>query len=370
MKNKKIILIIIGVVVGIALIGSILFYNHGISAVSTKDEEVIVKIESGSSASQMLDTLDKAGLVNNKLCGKLFLKFNHFDKLQANTYIFHKNMSLSEIFDIIQNPDFKYILKSKLTIKEGNTIPEVAKAFSEILDMSDDDIIKAWSNQEYLKSLIKDYWFIDNSILNRNILYPLEGYLYPDTYYVTDENPTLEGITKLALDMMDKKLTPYKDKMKEMNWTPHQFLTFASIVVAGTLLIGPTGKPVSGQGETDRPMIAGVFMNRLKKGMLLQSDITVNYAWQRTGVDVSYSHLEINSQYNTYKYTGLPVGPISSVPATTMEACLQYKKHDYFYFFAIKDAQDKSKTVVVYTKTYEEHTQQVKKAKDAGLWLD
>ena len=125
-------------------------------------------------------------------------------------------MSLSEIFDIIQNPDFKYILKSKLTIKEGNTIPEVAKAFSEILDMSDDDIIKAWSNQEYLKSLIKDYWFIDNSILNRNILYPLEGYLYPDTYYVTDENPTLEGITKLALDMMDKKLTPYKDKMKEI----------------------------------------------------------------------------------------------------------------------------------------------------------
>ena len=119
MKNKKIILIIIGVVVGIALIGSILFYNHGISAVSTKDEEVIVKIESGSSASQMLDTLDKAGLVNNKLCGKLFLKFNHFDKLQANTYIFHKNMSLSEIFDIIQNPDFKYILKSKLTIKIG-----------------------------------------------------------------------------------------------------------------------------------------------------------------------------------------------------------------------------------------------------------
>ena len=125
-------------------------------------------------------------------------------------------MSLSEIFDIIQNPDFKYILKSKLTIKEGNTIPEVAKAFSEIIDMSEDDIIKAWSNQEYLKSLIKDYWFIDNSILNRNILYPLEGYLYPDTYYVTDENPTLEGITKLALDMMDKKLTPYKDKMKEI----------------------------------------------------------------------------------------------------------------------------------------------------------
>lgn len=359
MKNKKIILIIIGAVVGIALIGSILFYNHGISAVSSKDEEVIVKIESGTSASQMLEALDEAGLVNNKFCGKLFLKFNHFDNLQANTYIFHKNMSLSEIFGIIENPDFKYVLKSKLTIKEGNTIPEVAKSFSEILNISDDDIIKAWSKQDYLKSLINDYWFIDNSILNKNLLYPLEGYLYPETYYVTDDKPTVESVTKLALDMMDKKLTPYKDKIKALNWTPHQFLTFASVV-----------ERESGQGETDRPMIAGVFMNRLKKGMLLQSDITVNYAWQRTGVDVSYSHLEIDSRYNTYKYTGLPVGPISTVPITTMEACINYKKHDYVYFFAKKDAKDKSKTVVVYTKTYEEHTQQVKKAKDAGLWLD
>ena len=79
MKNKKIILIIIGVVVGIALIGSILFYNHGISAVSTKDEEVIVKIESGSSASQMLDTLDKAGLVNNKSVSYTHLRAHETD---------------------------------------------------------------------------------------------------------------------------------------------------------------------------------------------------------------------------------------------------------------------------------------------------
>ncbi|WP_050636375.1 endolytic transglycosylase MltG [Candidatus Stoquefichus sp. SB1] len=359
MKNKKIIFIVIGIIIAVALLGSFFFYNSGISAVSSKSEEVIVKIESGSSATQMLDTLDQAGLVNNKMCGKIFLKLNHFDNLQANTYILNKNMSLSKIFSIIEDPDFEYILKSKLTIKEGNTIPEVAKSFGEILDLSKDDIIKQWGKQDYLKSLIKNYWFIDESILNKEIMYPLEGYLYPETYYITEENPTLESVTKLALDMMDKKLSVYKDDIQKLGWTPHQFLSFASVV-----------ERESGTDETDRPMIAGVFKNRLDQGRLLQSDITVNYAWQRTGVNVSTAHLQIDSKYNTYKYTGLPVGPISTIPESTMKACIEYKHHDYLFFFAMKDPQDKTKSKVVYTKTYEEHMKEVQKAKDAGLWLE
>ncbi|MFR7590624.1 MAG: endolytic transglycosylase MltG [Longibaculum sp.] len=359
MKNKKTMFIIIGAILAIVIIGSAFFYMNGTSAVSSKSEEVIVKIEAGSGASQILDTLDETGLVKNKLCGKIFLKLNHYDKLQANTYILNKNMSLSEIFSIIENPDFKYILKSKLTIKEGNTIPEVAKAFANMLEMSDDDVIKEWNKKDYLKSLIKEYWFIDESILNAEIMYPLEGYLYPETYFITDEKPTVQSVTKLALDMMDKKLSPYQEQIKKMGWTPHQFLSFASVV-----------ERESGTDETDRPMIAGVFKNRLDKGMLLQSDITVNYAWQRTGVDVSTAHLQIDSKYNTYKYTGLPVGPISTVPESTMKACLEYVHHDYLYFFAMKDPQNTKLAKVVYTKTYEEHTKEVKKAKDAKLWLE
>lgn len=359
MKNKKTILIVVGAIVAIFMIGSVFFYNNGISAVSSNEEEVVVKIESGSSASQMLNALDDAGLVKNKLCGKLFLKLNHFDNLQANTYILNKNMSLSKIFSIIEDPEFQYIVKSKLTIKEGNTIPEVAKAFSELLDMSDKDIIKTWSSKDYLQSLIKDYWFIDESILNKDIMYPLEGYLYPETYYVTDEEPTIESVTKLSLDMMDKQLSQYKDAIQKMGWTPHQFLSFASVV-----------ERESGTDASDRPMIAGVFKNRLEQGMLLQSDITVNYAWQRTGVDVSYSHLEINSLYNTYKYTGLPIGPISTVPVSTMKSCIEYTHHNYLYFFAMKDPEDLTKAKVVYTKSYSEHTSEVQKAKDAGLWLE
>ena len=115
MKNKKLIGIIAGVVI-VFIIGVIIFYNVGISSVSSKDEDVIVTVEQGSTSSSILDALDEAGLVKNKLCGQIFLKLNRYDHLQANTYILNKNMSLSEIFSLIQNPDIDHIVLSKLTI--------------------------------------------------------------------------------------------------------------------------------------------------------------------------------------------------------------------------------------------------------------
>lgn len=345
MKNKKIIGIITGIIV-VLIVGMIIFYNVGISATSSKDEEVIVMIEQGSTASQMLDTLDEAGLVKNKLCGQIFLKLNHYDNLQANTYVLNKNMSLSQIFSVIEDPDIQYILLSKLTIKEGTTIPEVAKEFAGILDISADEVIKQWDDQDYLQSLIDEYWFMDESILDKDIFYPLEGYLYPETYYITEQEPDLKSMTKLALDMMDERLSAYQEDIEKMGWTPHQFLTFASVVERESLY------------DEDRPKIAGVFMNRLNKDMLLQSDITVNYAWQRTGVDVSVAHTQIDSRYNTYKYTGLPIGPISTVSKVTIEACINYVHHDDYYFFAKEDG------TVIYSHTYKEH----QKAVEENRW--
>lgn len=345
MKNKKNIWLIIGSIVIIVIIGSVVFYRIGVSSVSSKNKEVIVEIKPGSGANQILETLDKAGLVQNQFCGKIFLKFHRYDTLKANTYILNENMSLSDMFDIMNNPQEKYILQSKLTIKDGNTIPQVAEAFAKILKINKEDVIKQWSQQEYLKSLMKDYWFIDESILNKKLMYPLEGYLYPETYFVTDRNPNLKDMTKLGLDMMDKKLTPYKEAIQKMNWTPHQFLSFVSVVERESLF------------DKDQPVIAGVFINRLNKKMALQSDITVNYALQRTGVNVSIKQTQVDSPYNTYKYIGLPIGPISTVTEKTMKACLNYNHNEYFYFFAKKDG------TVIYSKTYPQHQKAVKENK-------
>ena len=339
------IFIIIAIVIAAIIFASVFFYKNGTASVSDKEEEVIVRIEPGMGALQMLDELDQAGLIKNKMCAKVFLKLNHFDHLQANTYILNKTMSVSDIFNILQNPEEKYVVRVKLTIKDGNTIPQLAKEVAGLLEISEDEVIKTWSDPEYLKGLIDEYWFLDESILNKDIMFPLEGYLYPETYYVTEKDPTVQDVTKYGLDMMDKKLSKYKEDIQKMGWTPHEFLSFASVVERESLF------------DKDRPVIAGVFMNRLNDGMRLQSDITVNYAWQRTGVDVSYDHLKIDSKYNTYLYSGLPVGPISTVLDTTMEDCIHYEKHDYMYFFAKEDG------TVIYSKTLEEHNKAIKENK-------
>ncbi len=150
---------------------------------------------------------------------------------------------------------------------------------------------------------------------------------------------------------MDRNLSTYKDKISNFmisgnKVSMHQFLSLASVVQCES----------SGQKE-DQAKIAGVFMNRLEKPMRLQSDVTVNYANQIKTVAVTYNHLSVDSKYNTYKYEGLPVGPISTVSTNIIEACLNYQKTDNLFFFALKDGS------VIYSKTYEEHQQVVKENK-------
>lgn len=343
-KSKKILGSVIGAII-LLLVVLFVFYMQGVSSVSNEDKQVIVTIEKGQGANSILNTLDEAGLVKNKLCGSLFLKLNHFTNLQANTYIFNENMDLNEMFSIMEKPKDQYVLRTKVTIKEGNTIPEVASSIAKGLEVKKDDVLKILNDKSYIQSLIKEYWFLTDDVLKSGIKYPLEGYLYPETYLLNNKEVKVEDVIKEALDMMDEKLSPFKDDIKNMKWSTHQFLTFASVVERESLF------------DKDRPKIAGVFINRLNNKMKLQSDITVNYAWQRTGVKVTYQHLAIDSPYNTYKYAGLPIGPISTVSLKTIEACIDYEKNDYLYFFAKENGE------VIYSKTLQEHNKAVKENK-------
>ena len=348
-RKRKIRLINTFIIILILLVATascaFIFYKDSISAVSKTSEKVTVRIDSGLGAYQVLDKLEEEGLIKNKKAAKLYVKLNHINSAQANTYILDKTMSLKEIFKILENPDDEHTVHVKFTVKDGNTIPQVSEEAASLLNITAEEVINKWSDPEYLNSLIDNYWFIDNSILNSDIMFPLEGYFYPETYYITEENPTIEDITKYALDMMNEKLTPYKDSISSMNWTPHQFLTFVSIVERESLF------------DEDKAKIAGVLINRLNIDMLLQVDCTVNYAWQKTGIEVSYDHLKIDSKYNTYMYKGLPAGPISTVSEDTIKDCINYDHNDYIYFFAKEDGS------VIYSKTIEEHNAAVENNK-------
>ena len=349
-KRRKLrvgrLLILIGVLLLMIGIAAGIYYKLGLGAVSDSKTEQVISVEDGDTVTAVINKMDQAGLVKDKLCAKVYVKL-HRPVLKKNGYMLNGSMTFPEMMKIMEDAPTKYIVRTKLTIPEGTTIPDLAKLVAKACNTTPENVLRRWNNKNYLKKVSKDYWFMDyDTMMNKDILYPLEGYLYPETYYIFEENPKVDTVTRTMLTEMGKNLEVYKSDIEKMSYTVHEFLTLASIVEKETLF------------EKDMPKIAGVFINRLNANMPLQSDITVNYALQRTGVDVSRKQTKTDSKYNTYKYPGLPVGPVASVQLKVMDALVNYTNHDYYYFFACKDG------TVIYSKTYKQHL----KVKEENKW--
>lgn len=298
------------------------YYTLGLMPVDPSSEEkVVVEIPNGSGASAIVDILDEAGLVKNRFCAKVNGRIGGYNSLQANTYIFSPSMSFKEIMGAINEGSFDYISKESVEVKDGARLQQVAEAISEQLPYSADEILAKWSDKAYLNELIDRYWFLTDEILDEDIMYPLEGYLYADTYFVTTDNSDIEGFTEMCLDRMDEELSERRGAIEASGFTVHELLTLTSIVT----------KEATAE---DQAGVAGVFMNRIDQGMSLGSDVTVCYIFQEDRVDLKVSQLESTSPYNTRKYAGLPPGPICQVVGDAIDATLNYEKHDYLFFIA------------------------------------
>jgi UPF0755 protein len=304
------------------LVGAGGYYTLGLRPVDpTSDEKVIVEIPNGSGASAIVDILDEAGLVKNKFCAKVNSRIGGYNSLQANTYVFSPSMAFNEIMKVINTGDFEYVSKESIEVKDGARLQQVAEAMAEQLPFTAEEILAKWSDQQYLSELIDRYWFLTDEILDKDIMYPLEGYLYADTYFVTTDNSTIEGFTEMCLDRMDEELSERRPAIDASGCTVHQLLTLTSIVTKEAT-------------ADDQAGVAGVFMNRLDQGMSLGSDVTVCYIFQEDRVDLKVSQLESTNPYNTRKYAGLPPGPICQVVGDAIDATLNYEKHDYLFFIA------------------------------------
>ena len=298
------------------------WYTLGLRAVEPgSEEQVIVEIPNGSGASMIVEMLDEAGLVRNKTCAKINARIGGYDNLQANTYIFNKGMSFQQIMKVINEGNFDYLSKESIEVKDGARLTQVAEAISGQLPFSSEEILAKWSDKEYLNELIDKYWFLTDDILGKDVMNPLEGYLYADTYFITSGSDTIEGFTEMCLDRMDTELSARKDRIDASGFSVHEFLTLTSIV---------TKEATSG----DQAAVAGVFMNRLDQGMSLGSDVTVGYIFDIDRVELKQSQLESDNPYNTRKFAGLPPGPISTVVGGAMDAVLDYEKSDDLFFFA------------------------------------
>ena len=175
------------------------------------------------------------------------------------------------------------------------------------------------------------------------VFYQLQGYIYPDTYYLS-KNITGDQLVAKIHEEFDKKFdTTRQQKAAQLGMSVEEVLIRASLLQKETEL------------PEEYPIIAGVIQNRLDKKMKLQFDSTAVYAITKGQYGIArvmYKDLEVDSPYNTYKYKGLPVGPICSPSLEAIDGVLNPQKNDYLYFQMNTVKNDGSN---IFTKTYEEH---------------
>ena len=352
---KKKIFGIIGALLALIVItgiGLVVFYNASLSAVGDEKDKVTIVIENGTSSRGVVDKLYEADLVKNKYCGYIYLKLNKELMLQAGTYELDRGMSFQEIMEKINNGE---ALENSVdvTFIEGKRLVNYVKVISDNFPYTEDEILAKLSDKVYLQELIDDYWFLTDEILNDNLYYALEGYLYPDTYRFNKES-TIDTIVRKMLNETDKVLSEYKTVIKN-DYTIHEILTMASIV------------ELEGSNSNDRAGVAGVFFNRLEGGWSLGSDVTTYYAARVEMSERDLWQYEIDevNHYNTRPAAmagKLPVGPICSPSKDSISATMKPTKHDYYFFVADKNGK------TYFTKTNAEHNATIADLKNQGLW--
>src|SRR5699024_7510445 len=175
--------------------------------------------------------------------------------------------------------------------------------------------------------------------LDEDLLVPLVGYLFAGTYEIFEEDPSVEYIIEIMIAHTNELVESELDEIEDGDYSVHEILTLASIIERESKF------------DEDRPKVAQVFMNRLDEDMKLQSDITAAYANGEHKVLMTYDDIEIDSPYNTYVQTGLPLGPISSPSLESILAVIDPEGKDFveLYFYARHSGE------TIYTKSLEDH---------------
>ena len=353
-KNMKMIyktIAIVSILLIILIAAPIIWYNSSLKSVSPESVPVQVAIEIGSGSDLIASTLKEKDIIKSKLAFKLYIKLNNVEGLQAGNYELNKNMNVEEIIEALKTGK---VMKEQINITfvEGKNIRSIAKKIADFTNNTEQAVFDLLEDKEYINSLINEYWFITDSIKNKDIYYPLEGYLFPDTYSFDGKDVSVKDIFKAMLDKMDSVLTECGAKDKDV----HDILSLASIV------------ELEGLDATSRKTIASVFYNRIEANMSLGSDVTTYYAYKVDMGDRDLTTTELYT-YNPYNTRGpqmfgkLPVGPIASPSKSSIQAAISPDKTDYLYFVADKNSK------VYFAKTLAEHEQIVTDLKNKDLWF-
>ena len=351
--KKKLIMIIISIFFVFLLVisATYVYYEASLDAVDNSNtNEVIINIEAGSFASEIISLLKENDLIKNELTMRIYAKTVGGTPM-AGRYVFSKSMNANSIWNDIISGNVKNDTVW-ITFVEGKRLTYIKKQIASFFPYTEDEIDAVLEDKDYINSLIEKYDVLTENILDKNIYHSLEGYLFPDTYEFA-RDASIKDIIEKMISTLDAKMSKYSSEISNSKFSIHKILTLASII------------ELEGARSDDRNGVSGVFYNRLNSGWTLGSDVTTYYAVNKDfSEDLSRSELNSCNAYNTRGacVKGLPIGPIASVSIKSIESALNPTKHDYYYFVADKNGK------TYFSKTDSEHNKIIRELQSNGLW--
>lgn len=289
-----------------------------------------VVIPNGATLGEAADSLRSARVIRSATVFQLVAMFtgDGGGEIKYGRYVIPRGANTSEILAQLHSGEGRF---HRLTIPEGWAIQQIARLLRDSLGIPVDSVVAATRD----------------STRRARVQTPaadVEGYLFPATYEFTDGTPASAVIDTMLLTFDRRWKSAWDTTLQRQGRSRHSAVTLASIV-----------EKEAGR-SSDRPMIAAVYLNRLRKGMRLQADPTVLYAMGLVAKRVLFADLRVESQYNTYRVSGLPPGPIASPGTASIAAAVQPADSDVVFFVAFPDGHSQ------FTRTFAEHSAAVKVA--------
>lgn len=329
--------------------GLALFVGKALEPMPSSGEAQRISFPPGTGAAQLAVELEQKGIVRNADIFTWYLKYKQEGgRFQAGEYDMTPGLSLDEIIGQLNRGETVKEAGLRLTVPEGYTVRQIAEKLQ--ADHGIDAAVFLQAVQSYkgaegtVGAAIPD---------DSSIRYRLEGYLFPETYEWkkdTDANEILASMTQ----ELDKRLAQlpqdWKEVMEQQGLTFHQMLTLASLIEREVVV------------EEERAVVSGVIHNRLKIGMPLQIDATVQYLFDKQKERLFFQDLRIESPYNTYLNKGLPPGPIASPSLASIQAAIYPAETKYLFYVTKKDGTMGH----LFAETFEQHNKNIAESNKTG----
>ncbi len=291
------------------------------------DPERVVYVSRGETFGSIADSLSAKGIVRSRALFVFVAKISGgISRLQIGKYVFRSGVSNAAVYGAMRSGRGSLI---SVTVPEGLQSRQQAKLFSRTLGL----------DSARFETIVYDQTFIRSFGIDAP---SLEGYLLPDTYAFAWQHDEKDVIRRMVEEFQRFFVDSLQERAHMYGWNTTQALALASIIEGETHLAG------------ERPVVSGVYHNRLKKGMRLEADPTIQYILDDGPRRVLYDDLHIESPYNTYIHAGLPPGPVNNPGRASILAALYPSDHHYLYFVANGTGGH------WFSRTFEEHERHVR----------